>query len=795
MEKQEMKEQWTEESIKKYVKEAAESEPIPEKLKPKQMEEWLKRTLEEGMDRKPEVGAEEKDLKKESEIGAEEKDLKKESEIGAEEKDLKKESEIGAEEKDLKKKSETNMGKAKEKGGASMGEKKDNGKKSYRRWWCATGAAAACLAVILFAAGRSVDWEQAIPKESAETELTAEQPQEKAAEKVTEEGTSYQELYHAFSDIWEEQEKMTAYVEERAMDSGGADTKGEDGAALFAESAAEDAASAEGSSQESSGSEDYGKTNQQEAEVEEADIMKNDGRYLYQVVFENRTGRHAVQIADTKDGLKETARIEGFDHEIQQIYVWKDSLVVIESGWVSDTQEADTESGNLLDGLKGFVDEIFSYDPGDGYRETSFSKIYVYNIEDRKNPELYHTFTIKGSYRDSRISDGYLYFFNACNAFRPRLEKDYQAYIPEIDGEPLAPEKIYLPEDTETAAYLVMASINMEQPDQFTDTTAIVTAADKFYVSKNNIYVTDSMYVDYGTKGRQSDSTRIFRFSYQDGKMKKEAEGTVKGILRDDMAMNEHKGYLRMVTTVESQNVQEIKDDITGEVIGNDGVDFETSNSLYVLDENLKTAGKIENLAKDELIYSARFMGDAGYFVTFRQTDPLFSVDLSNPREPKILGELKISGFSEYLHFYGENLLLGIGMEADEKTGATDGMKLSMFDISDPSDVKEQSKLILPYDYAMALYDYKSVFIDTDKNLFGFYAEDYEEDYRSEYVLFTFADGAFQEKMKIDCSDSGIYSDRVRGTYIGERFYLLCSNGRMEEYSLADGSKLSELEQ
>ena len=108
--------------------------------------------------------------------------------------------------------------------------------------------------------------------------------------------------------------------------------------------------------------------------------------------------------------------------------------------------------------------------------------------------------------------------------------------------------------------------------------------------------------------------------------------------------------------------------------------------------------------------------------------------------------------------------------------------------------MKEQSKLMLPYDYAMALYDYKSVFIDTDKNLFGFSAEDYEEDYRLEYVLFTYADGAFQEKMKIDCSDSKVYSHTVRGTYIGERFYLMCANGRIEEYSLADGSKTGELE-
>lgn len=720
MEKQELKEQWTEETIREYVKQAAESEPIPDKLQPRQMEKWLKQAMEE-------------------------------------------------------------------KGGRSMKEKKE--KKSYRKWWCATASAAAFLAVVLFAAGRSIDWERGVPKE-----LETKQSQEKGAGKETEKGASYQELYDAFSDIWKEQDKMTVYVEERSTDSAGAGTGGEGGAELFAESTVEDAGVENSSPKESSGSKDYGKTNQQEAEVEEADIIKNDGRYLYQVVFEDRTGRQAVQIADTRDGLKEASRIEEFDHEIQQIYVWKDSLVVVESGWVNEVQEEDSESGNFLDSVKGVVDEIFSYGPGEDYREMSYSKIHIYNIEDRKNPELYHTFTLKGTYRDSRISDGYLYFFTACNAYRPRLEKDYQAYIPEVDGEPLAPEKIYLPEDTKTAAYLVMASINMEQPDQFTDTTAIVTGADRFYVSQNSIYVTDSMYVDYGTEGKQSDSTRIFRFSYQDGIMKKEAEGTVKGILLDDMAMNEYKGYLRMVTTVESQNVQEVKDDITGEVIGNDGIDVETSNSLYVLDENLKTAGKIENLAKDERIYSARFMGNAGYFVTFRQTDPLFSVDLSNPQKPKVLGELKISGFSEYLHFYGENLLLGIGMEADEETGATDGMKLSMFDISDPSDVKEQSKLMLPYDYAMALYDYKSVFIDTDKNLFGFSAEDYEKDYRLEYVLFTYADGAFQEKMKIDCSDSKVYSHTVRGTYIGERFYLMCANGRIEEYSLADGSKTGELE-
>ena len=249
-----------------------------------------------------------------------------------------------------------------------------------------------------------------------------------------------------------------------------------------------------------------------------------------------------------------------------------------------------------------------------------------------------------------------------------------------------------------------------------------------------------------------------------------------------------------MVTTVESQNMEEIRDDVTGDVIGYDSIESMTSNSLYVLDGNLKTVGSIERIAEDELIYSARFMGDMGYFVTFRQTDPLFSVDLSEPEHPRILGELKISGFSEYLHFYSENLLLGIGMEADEDTGATEGIKLSMFDISNPSDVKEKYKLNLSdYDYAEALYNYKAVLIDTEKNLFGFYAEGYGEEYKCSYLLFSFENGKFKEIMNIDCVDNHMNLEQVRGTYIGDNFYLLCRNGRMEAYSLTDGSKQGEL--
>ena len=135
------------------------------------------------------------------------------------------------------------------------------------------------------------------------------------------------------------------------------------------------------------------------------------------------------------------------------------------------------------------------------------------------------------------------------------------------------------------------------------------------------------------------------------------------------------------------------------------------TNGLYILASNMKEVGSITGLAEGEQVYSARLLGDTGYFVTYEKTDPLFSVDLSDPKNPKIIGKLKIPGFSEYLHFYGENQLLGIGMDVDEDGVTTDGVKLSMFDVSDPSDVKEIETYVLEGTYGTdAGYDYKAVF-------------------------------------------------------------------------------------
>ncbi|MCI8327881.1 MAG: hypothetical protein HFI37_08955 [Lachnospiraceae bacterium] len=590
----------------------------------------------------------------------------------------------------------------------------------------------------------------------------------------TKEGTTYEALYENFLSRWKEKERSAYGM-----------AKGEVSYETTYESSKESKMSLRenGSSTESaedtSGAEitkDYGKTNQQEVNVEEADIIKNDGRYLYQIVSSKSNSEYAVQIVDTKGDLKEESRIEGFQ-DIQEFYVWKNRLVILESRWADTEQISNTAKLYDVADLGG-----------------AFTRIHIYDIKKREKPKELHTFTVKGDYRDSRISDGYFYFFAQDYAKKPEKEEDYKAYIPTLDDQPIEEKRIYLPEDTDADSYLVMASVNMEKPDKFVDTKAIVSSVSQFYVSEKNIYMTDSLQDNVNREGKNSNYTKIYRFSYKKGKIKKEAEGKVKGILKDDMALNEYKDHLRMVTTVDTWRSKKVKDDIFLSDFGYETTDYQTSNSLYVLDKDLKVTGKIEDLAQDEEVYSARFFGDTGYFVTFRKMDPLFSVNLSDPKKPKILGELKISGFSEYLHFYSDTLLLGIGMEAEEESGRTQGMKLSMFDITNPSDVKETSKLNLSeYDSSQALYNYKAVLIDTQKNLFGFLAEGYGEKTICDYLLFTYEEGAFRQCMKIDCADYEKYAGELRGTYIGEYFYLLCRNGRIEAYRLENGDKTDEL--
>lgn len=437
-----------------------------------------------------------------------------------------------------------------------------------------------------------------------------------------------------------------------------------------AESADMDVAAAE-SADEVSG---YSTTNVQELGVDEADIVKTDGNYIY-ILRQN--GSVTIVRADP-ESMETVASISSADTAItsvQEMYLDGDTLSIVANRYGTTLRQED--------------DTYYTSD-------INQTALYTYDISDRSAPVLTGTVVQDGSYRTSRKVDNYIYLFTS---YYPDIRATYEESIivPLVNNSRLDASDFYLPEHPGSPAYLVISSMDISRPGKILDKKALVSGVSNFYVSTENIYIANEDYSGDTT------ITKLTKFSYKDGIITGIAAGAVKGYLNNSFSMNEYDGYLRVVSTYYNDN-------------------WEERNALYILDKSLKLTGSIENLAEGETIRSARFFGDTGYFVTFRQTDPLFSVDLSDPSRPRILGELKVSGFSSYLHFYGENLLLGMGYEADETTGEIYGVKLSMFDITDPSDVKELHRVVVPdVTWCPSLDNYKSILIDPEKNLFGFF--------------------------------------------------------------------------
>ena len=505
----------------------------------------------------------------------------------------------------------------------------------------------------------------------------------------------------------------------------------------------------------------YSDTNVRTEGVGEADIVKTDGENIYLVNGET------VEIVDiTLDEMEHLAQIEmDEDCYVTELYAADERLLILYT-----REEYD-------DGKTGY----------DGtYRQYTCTD--VYDISDPADPEKISTLSQSGYYNTMRVKDGYVYVLSDYSLPYDISRPEPRTYIPEIQGEIMPVSDIYMPQRKMGNDYTVITSFSLDDPKEKTDSKAVFGTAGECYVSTENIYVTESYYNNNDANVTQ---TSIRRIAYENGVLTGTAQTKVDGILNDSFSIDEYGGYLRMVTTVTSVNEAE-GSFLTDLADMFRGVETETevrnvdTNSLYILDSDLNVTGEIRDLAPDERVYSARLMGDIGYFVTFRETDPLFSADLSDPHNPKIIGELKIPGFSEYLHPYGDGKLLGIGMDVDEESVATGGVKLSMFDISDPSDVKEENQYILEDMYGTDVgYDYKAVFVDVGKNLFGFLS--YGDS--TVYTIFTYdEEDGFREVFSRTLNWTG----SVRGMYAGEKFYLISAN-TIESFRLADFKKVDDI--
>ena len=430
-------------------------------------------------------------------------------------------------------------------------------------------------------------------------------------------------------------------------------------------------------------SESYSTTNIQVSGVDEADIVKNDGTYLYIASNDYQNNQNYVYIlkANPQDP-RIIARIPLENNTyLAGMFLSQDStrLIIIGSEYQYYT----------MDALPGGTEPmIYPYQT----EVTTFLK--VYDISDKVHPIIANNYTLSGSYFNSRMIGDYVYAVISQPAY---VLENNALPLPRVYAETnvseIVPSKIYYSDaasyndvTNNYFTYTTFIGLNVKNSSQkLTNMTVLMSGASTMYVSISNIYVT------YPSWTQEGEYTAIYRISINKDTLNFEAKGSVSGYLLNQYSMDEYNKNFRLATTSQKQ---------------------ESSNNVYVLNMNLTTIGKLENIAITERIYSARFMGNKAYLVTFRQIDPFFVLDLSNPTEPKIAGELKIPGYSSYLHPYDENHIIGLGME-------NNNVKLSLFNVTNVNVPTEIAKYTIQGDYtqSVALNEPKAFLFNKEKQL------------------------------------------------------------------------------
>jgi inhibitor of cysteine peptidase len=428
----------------------------------------------------------------------------------------------------------------------------------------------------------------------------------------------------------------------------------------------------------------YSTTNIQVNGVDEPDIVKNDGKYIYTVSNDFSNGQNRVYIvkADPQD-----------PRAIAKITL--DNNTYLAGMFLS-------QDGNKL-AIIGSQYQVYAYDvsvaPREAmiypYRSAVETFINVYDISDKAYPMLARNLTLSGSYLNSRMIGNYVYIIVSESAYvLENSDLPLPTVYLETGATDIAPSNIYYSDKAyygETGnncfTYTSFIGLNiLDNEQELTNMTVLMGGASTMYVSVGNIYVT------YPTwSSEQGEYTSIYRISVAQDKLAFEAKGSVAGYVLNQYSMDEYNGYFRLATTSQKSSTQ---------------------NSVFVLNMNLTMVGKLENLAVTERIYSARFIGDKAYLVTFRQIDPFFILDLSNPADPKVAGELKIPGYSSYLHPYDADHIIGLGIENNT-------LKLSLFDVTNVSSPTEMTKYIIEGDWTSseALNDPKAFLFDKAKEL------------------------------------------------------------------------------
>jgi inhibitor of cysteine peptidase len=525
----------------------------------------------------------------------------------------------------------------------------------------------------------------------------------------------------------------------------------------------------------------YSTTNIQVAGVDEADIVKTDGKYVYVVSGNNvyiiSANPYSESTFIEKITLNETYNLE--------IYIHENKLAILGNRYQYPVYKAMPTTVAIYPYV--YTEEVI---------------VKVYDLTDITNPLLTRDITINGTLAGSRMIGNYIYASIVQPAIRPTLytepnpvsnETQLAIMLPQIttDGtiKEVQPTEIRYIEVTDVSYYFTtILAVNIQSDAQEpTYETFLASTGSQMYVSQNNMYLTVANMNWWLTRtetGEAKEETLIYRVKLDQEKVTFEAQGAVPGYVLNQFSMDEYNGYFRVATTA--------------------GWGTSSTNNVYVLNMSLGTVGKLEGLASGERIYSARFMSNRAYLVTFRQIDPFFVIDLSNPTTPEVLGYLKIPGFSGYLHPYDENHVIGVGKQDSN-------VKLSLFDVTNvtaPTEAAPPYIVSASYSDTSVLTDHKAFLFDKSKQLLAlpisineamwlddtYYSMGY---WQGEYVFttsltngFTLKGNVTHQKTNAEQWDSSYWVKRA--LYIDDVLYTV-SDKMVKMNSLVDLSLLKEV--
>ncbi len=605
---------------------------------------------------------------------------------------------------------------------------------------------------------------------------------------------------------------MEAAVDMAADDSADFDT-GSDGATSPQSTAP--AAVEEGGNRLVEG-EDFSGTNNQERGVDEPDIVKTDGERILTVT--NGTFTYV----DAGDGVPVRRGSIMVGYETRDMLVAGDRVLLfgvsygdgggpvpmpVEPEIAIAVDEVDAEA-EFADDIAVDADIL---PPGPGGYYGPRVRIVELDLSDPDNLEVAGQLWIDGHYLSARLVDGKVsvalqsnphdlgFVFPQGEAGEERAEEFNRQIVAETELNDWLPsytleaggsssggvltdcQNVHAPVEFAGFGSLSVVTIDMAEGLTAPESASVLAAGETVYASTDNMWIATNRWIDWGIlddaariAAEQSYSTQIHGFSIAGDRPTYLASGGVRGHLLNQFAMSEHEGVLRVAST-------------DGTIWGatDQSESFVTTLSIEADEKVLEELGQVGNMGKGERIFSVRFVGDTAYVVTFRQTDPFYTVDLSDPANPRVLGELKITGYSGQLHPLSPTMVLGIGQEATEE-GRTTGAKVTLFDVSDLANPIDVDTWTVPNAWTEAEWDHKAFLWWAPENLAVLPVSNWQEQFWGAIAFRVDLDaGTIEEAGRIS-------HEPDRATPVGTTDCTVLDAAELERYRESD-SVLAEL--